>query len=143
MRVWEILRQKPVGTHTISPDHSVQDAVRTLVEHNIGALPVCDRYGNLVGIITERDVLRLAARDDWQEIAARKVSEVMTRDLVIGLPEDRVDDVMHVMTEKRIRHLPILDEHRLVGIISIGDVVKAQLDASSTEIRYLRDYMAS
>ncbi len=142
MRVSELCKNKRLPLQTISPEHTVQDAIRKLVEFNIGALPVCDERGDLVGIITERDILRLVAKEDCRQVGTMKVGAVMTRDLIIAVPSDRVDNVMHVMTERRIRHLPILEGRRLVNIISIGDVVKAKLDESDTEIRFLRDYVA-
>ncbi len=142
MKVSDICKLKRVRLQTISPEHTVQEAIRKLVEFNIGALPVCDEDGDLVGIISERDILRLAAGDDCHKVASMKVGAVMTRNLIIAVPSDRVDSVMHVMTERRIRHLPILEGRRLIDIISIGDVVKAKLDESDTEIRFLRDYVA-
>ncbi|RMD84174.1 MAG: CBS domain-containing protein [Candidatus Dadabacteria bacterium] len=142
MKVSDICKLKRMRLQTISPEHTVQEATRKLVEFNIGALPVCNDDGDLVGIISERDILRLAASDDCHKVASMKVGAVMTRNLIIAVPSDRVDSVMHVMTERRIRHLPILEGRRLIDIISIGDVVKAKLDESDTEIRFLRDYVA-
>jgi len=141
MTVGEVSNVRPRKLQTIGPDATVQEASRQLVKFNIGALPVCDASGDLVGIITERDILRLVAGPDCHDALERKVGAVMTRNLVIGVPEDDIESVMHVMTDKRIRHLPILDGRRLVNIISIGDVVKAKLDESSSEIRFLRDYV--
>ena len=142
MEVRDITKLSGLGLQTISPECSVHEVVKRLVEHNIGALPVCDDGGALVGIITERDVLKLSAGDKVETALAKPVSEVMTRDLVIGVRDDTIEYVMQVMTEHRIRHLPIVEGEELVGIISIGDVVKAELEESSTEIRYLRDYVA-
>ena len=140
MNVREITKDKPL--HTIAPDKTVQDAIAVLCQHNIGALPVCEKTGELAGIITERDVLRLCASPDCQKALQQRVADVMTRDLVICVPDDSIESAMHVMTAKRIRHLPILDGRKLVGVLSIGDVVKAKLDQSDTEIRFLRDYVA-
>jgi len=142
MTIGEVSKARPTKLQTVGPDATVQEAVRQLVKFNIGALPVCDSRGDLVGIITERDVLRLLAGDDCNQALEQKVGAVMTRNLIIAVPDDDIEGVMHVMTEKRIRHLPILDGRRLVNIISIGDVVKAKLDESRTEIRFLRDYVA-
>ncbi len=140
MKVSDIARDKPL--QTIGPDRAVQDAIRVLCEHNIGALPVCEADGELVGIITERDILRLCAEPDCMVALQRKVGEVMTRNLIICVPDDTIENAMRVMTSKRIRHLPIIDGKKLVGILSIGDVVKAKLDDASAEIRFLRDYVA-
>jgi CBS domain-containing protein len=141
MRIRDIHKSTPTELQTISPDKTVHDAIRHLCQHNIGALPVMDAMGNLVGIITERDVLRLCSRDDPKIILGLKVREVMTHDLVISVLDDTLDYVMRVMTERRIRHLPVVEGRRLVAIVSIGDVVKAQYEEQETEIRYLRDYV--
>lgn len=139
MKVSEIIKERPL--RTIAPGKTVQDAIRTLCEYNIGALPVCGDDRDVLGIITERDVLRLCTEPDCDKSLKRRVDEVMTRNLIICVPDDSIENAMHVMTQKRIRHLPILDGRKLVGILSIGDVVKAKLDDASAEIRFLRDYM--
>jgi CBS domain-containing protein len=141
MRVSEIVQNRPL--RTIAPGQTVQEAIGTLCEYNIGALPVCEPDGEVVGIITERDVLRLCVGKDCQQALLQRVGDVMTRNLIICVPEDSIENAMRVMTQKRIRHLPILEGRKLVGILSIGDVVKAKLDDASTEIRFLRDYLAS
>ena len=141
MRVRDIRKGTPAPLQTISPDHSVREAVDLLCRFNIGALPVLDLEGCLVGILSERDVLRLCCREDTRTALEQKVRNVMTRDVIISVPDDSLDYVMRVMTERRVRHLPVLEEHRLIAIISIGDVVKAQYEEKETEIRYLRDYM--
>ena len=141
MKIRDIINAKG-SVFTIEPSKTVREAIKRLVEWNIGALPVCVEPGKLLGIITERDVLRLCARDDLQATSALRVEEVMTKDLVIGLLDDDVDYVMSVMTQRRIRHLPVLEAGQLVQIISIGDVVKARHDSTETEIRFLRDYIA-
>lgn len=142
MKVGDISKLAAIELQTISPDRPVQEAVARLVEYNIGALPVCEQDGRVVGIITERDVLRLVGDQSVASAMGKTVGDVMTRDLVIGVPDDDIGYVMRVMTERRIRHLPILDGDRLTGIISIGDVVKAKMEESSTELRFLRDYVA-
>jgi CBS domain-containing protein len=141
MKIRDLQKSFPISLQTISPDHTVHEAIQTLCKHNIGALPVLDRDGNLVGIVSERDVLRLCSREDCNEMLQRKVRDIMTRDLVISVPDDSIDYVMRVMTERRVRHLPVLQDRLLVAIVSIGDVVKAQYEERETEIRYLRDYM--
>ena len=141
MKVRDIHKSTPVELQTISPDQTVREAVDLLCRFNIGALPVLDVEGTLVGIVSERDVLRLCCCEDAQAALSQKVRDVMTRDVIISVPDDGLDYVMRVMTERRVRHLPILEERSLVAIISIGDVVKAQYDEKETEIRFLRDYM--
>ena len=140
MKVSDIVKERPLST--IAPDKTVQEAIRILNELNIGALPVCNEKGELAGIITERDVLRLCDGGDVVKGLQQKVSAVMTKNLIICVPDDSIENAMHVMTNKRIRHLPIIGEgRRLVGILSIGDIVKAKLDDASTEVRFLRDYV--
>ena len=142
MKIEEIDKLKRVKLQTIDPDKTVHDASRKLVQYNIGALPVCDDEGGLIGIVTERDILRATARDGSDALTL-KVAAIMTRQVVTCTADEEVDSAMEVMTERRIRHLPVLREGRLVNIISIGDLVKATLDESRQEIRYLRDYVAS
>ncbi|HEY2776217.1 MAG TPA: CBS domain-containing protein [Candidatus Binatia bacterium] len=141
MKVRDIRKSSSVPLQTVTPDHTVREAVEVLCRFNIGALPVLDIEGSLVGIISERDVLRLCCRDDGPAMLSTRVRDVMTREVVVAVPDDSVEYVMRVMTERRVRHLPVLEDHNLVAIVSIGDVVKAQHDEKDTEIRYLRDYM--
>jgi CBS domain-containing protein len=140
MRVKDILANKGGEVATINPTDTVHDAIQALVEHNIGSLVVTASNRTVVGIITERDILRESAqRADRLKIT--QVSDVMTRDVIIGVPDDGIDYVMSVMTKNRIRHLPVLDESGLVGIVSIGDVVNAHLSKTEFENRMLKDYI--
>ena len=142
MKIVEIDKLKRVKLQTIEPETTVHDASRKLVQFNIGALPVCDAEGCLIGIITERDILRATAKEGSGALTL-KVAAIMTRQVITCVDDEEVASAMQVMTERRIRHLPVLREGRLVNIISIGDLVKATLDESRQEIRYLRDYVAS
>lgn len=140
-KIREILRRKGTDVVTVSPDVSVQDAVGVLVEHDIGSVVVTD--GNAVrGILTERDVLRLGANGGGR-LPTTLVADAMTPQdsLVIAVPDDDIGYCMQVMTENRIRHLPIMEEGELQGIVSIGDVVNALRDHAEWENRYLRDYI--
>jgi CBS domain-containing protein len=150
MRIRDVLRQKGTEVITIEADRTVHDAVRKLNEHKIGALVVTDEGGEICGIITERDILRecgercvrlMQAREFGEPPCPSLVKEVMTADLIIGVPDDDLEYVMGIMTKNRIRHLPVMDEGRLVGIISIGDVVNAHLERTEFENRLLRDYI--
>lgn len=132
MKVRNILATKGGRVITIAPDETVRAAVGLLVRHRIGAVVVTDAAGQLVGILSERDVMRAAADDEGT--FDRAVGAVMTREVVVGMPQDDVMAVAHTMLEKRFRHLPIVDEGRLIGIISIGDVLKTQRDAYQGEI---------
>ena len=142
----DILSAKGTGVYTILPAATVKEAVRRLVEHNIGSLLVCSREngskGQPVGIITERDILHACASGDC-EMGKMKVADTMSTKLITGSPADAVEKVMGLMTRKRIRHLPVLEEGKLVGLVSIGDVVKAQYDRLAVENRFMKVYIQS
>jgi len=141
MLVRDVLNGKQTkGVITIGENETLAVAIRRLCEYGIGALLVTNAAGDPVGIITERDVLRQAARDAacFQE---RPVSEVMTRELICGLPDDNIDYIMQVMTQNRIRHLPIVAGDKVVGLISIGDVIKSQLRQTRIENHMMKDYL--
>lgn len=140
MKVREILAIKGEHVHTIDPQRTILDAVTLLVEHGIGALLVRDTAGAVAGIISERDVLRVS-RDRSGALGTIRVADVMTRDLIVCVPDDDVDYAMGIVTKNRVRHLPVMDDGRVAGMISIGDLVKARLDAAEYENRYLREYI--
>ncbi|MBL9122299.1 MAG: CBS domain-containing protein [Planctomycetaceae bacterium] len=152
MTVQDLLNGKGNAVYTIRPKSSLGEAVERLVEYNVGSLMVAEPGEarpdgspgdlRLYGIITERDVLRAVA--SFQEpLTTLEVREVMSSRLVTGQLHDSVEHVMGLMTERRIRHLPILHEGRLVGLISIGDVVKTQHQQMAMENHYLKNYIQS
>jgi CBS domain-containing protein len=134
-----ILSRKGTSVVTIGPDATVLEAMRLLMEHRIGGV-VVERDGEPVGILTERDVLRLGAEDPAQ-LETLSVDRAMTRELITGNLEQSLQRVMEVMTENRIRHLPIIEDGKLAGIVSIGDVVNAARRAAETENQQLRAYI--
>ena len=136
MKIDTILATKGMNVVTIQPQRSLKEAVRLLERHNIGALVVVNESEMPIGIISERDIVRQAVRDD-KDLLTRPVSAVMTRNVVTGSPQDDLQSVLRTMTEKHFRHLPIMDQGRLAGIISIGDVVKAQITEYQGEIETL------
>lgn len=140
MKVRDILQVKGSHVHSIQDDRTVLDAIRLLLEHRVGALLVRDGRNGIAGIISERDVLRVCAHRG-AELGRIPVGEVMTRDLVVCVPPDEVDYAMGIVTKNRVRHLPVMDGDQVVGLISIGDLVKASLDAAEYENRYLREYI--
>jgi CBS domain-containing protein len=144
MTLQEILRVKGGAVHSITPSSTLGQVVQTLVQHNCGSLLVCTtesgKKPRLVGIITERDILRACA-ERHASLDELRVSDYMTTDLITGVPADSVEHTMGVMTDQRIRHLPVLDGEELVGIISIGDLVKAQLHQAAVENHYLKSYI--
>jgi len=132
-----ILATKGANVITIKPDQTIRDALATLAQHNVGALVVIDSANRPVGIISERDIVRLAAKNE--NLFSLKINEVMTTNLILGVPQDELRAVANIMTEKRIRHLPIVDNQgKLIGIISIGDIVKAERNHFEGEADTLR-----
>lgn len=138
MKIRDLLRAKGSVVITIAPDVPIQEAMRVLVENRIGALVVVD--AKLRGIITERDLLRWGA-DDIQRLATSRVRDLMTVEVITAAPEAEIDEVMDIMVESRIRHLPIMENGALCGIISIGDVVNALRQSVEVENRYLHAYI--
>jgi CBS domain-containing protein len=127
MNIKSILATKGAHVVTISPEQTVREALAVLTRYNYGALVVVNPQKQPVGIISERDIVRLAAKNEGCfDIPVR---EVMTTNLILGVPQDDLRAVANTMTDKRIRHLPVVDDSgALIGIISIGDVVKAERD---------------
>ncbi len=140
MKLKEILENKNAEVMTINQDRTVHGAIKVLFKNKIGALPVVDSAEKLVGIISERDVLWECVDRDTL-LRKTLVRQIMTRELILGISEDDVSHAMTVMTSNRIRHLPIMEADRIVGIISIGDLVKAQLVDQKDENRSLKQYM--
>ncbi|MBI3030076.1 MAG: CBS domain-containing protein [Candidatus Rokubacteria bacterium] len=135
MNIASLLAKKSGAPITIRPEQTLRDALALLARHNIGALIVVNAASHPVGIVSERDIVREAARDE--QVFGRAVSEIMTRDVITGVPEDDLLAVANLMTEKRIRHLPVVTGGKLIGIISIGDVVKAQRDTYQGKVETL------
>jgi CBS domain-containing protein len=126
MNIQHILATKGAHVITIRPEQLIREALVLFIQHNIGALVVLDDAGHLLGMLSERDIIRAAPGNE--AIFSQPVSAVMTRDILTVVPQDDLMSVAHTMTERRMRHLPVVDQGRLVGIVSIGDVVKAQRD---------------
>ena len=136
MNIATLLASKGAKVVTIGPEHSIRQALVLLAEYNIGALVVVDREGAPVGIVSERDIVRALARTE--AILAQAVASIMTREVIIATPQDYLGAVGYTMAEHHIRHLPVVDSARLVGIVSIGDVVKAQRDQYQGEVDTLQ-----
>ena len=148
MKLMDILRTKGTNVYCIEPRATLAEVVRRLVDYKIGSLVVRESHGlqagRVVGIVTERDILKACADDrHCGDLRQRHVDEVMTRDVVTGSPYDSIDDTMGLMTEHRIRHLPVMDGEELKGMISIGDVVKAHHHLAVVENHYLKSYIQS
>lgn len=143
MQIADVLRGKAVGPDvaTTTPGATVGELLALLHRHNVGALPVVDG-GELVGIVSERDVVR-QLHERGSGLVDVTVGEIMTADVVTCSPRDRAADLARVMTERRIRHLPVCDERGLCGIVSIGDLVKARIDQLENEREQLASYINS
>lgn len=126
MDIARILATKGDTAVTARPEQSIRDGLALLARHNIGALIVVDAAGAPIGILSERDIVREAAKNE--AVFTRRVGDLMTRDVITGQPHDDLTAVAYTMTEKRIRHLPVMEKGKLVGIVSIGDILKAQRD---------------
>ena len=139
--VRQLLASKPAEVHSIAPDAPVIEALRLMADKGIGAVLVLEG-GRLAGILSERDYARkvvLLGRTS----ATTPVSDIMSHEVVCARPGDDIHQCMQVMTEKRVRHLPILDRKEVIGLVSIGDLVKAVIDDQKIELRHLQDYITS
>jgi len=132
MKVRLILAKKGMNVITITPDKAIRQAIALLAEKNIGALVVVDAGHQPVGILSERDIIRQAAMDE--NLFSLKVADLMTEQLITGMPNDDAFSIAHTMTENRFRHMPILEDGKLVGIVSLGDIMKAERDRYRGEI---------
>lgn len=141
MKVINILQSKGVDVFAVSPGMTVKEAVDVLGEKNIGAVIVKDG-GKVTGILSERDVVR-RIRTEGPGVLSRTVADCMTKSPITCGPDATLDDVLSRMTEKRIRHLPVVDGGKLIGVISIGDVVKRKIDNAEREAAALREYIAT
>lgn len=142
MIVSEILRSKGSAVLAIAPDASAVEAARAMNERRVGALVVRRGQGKLEGIISERDIM-IAIAEHGPEASTQPVRALMTpaERLITCSPGDTVDRVMAVMTDRRVRHLPVIEGGRLAGIISIGDVVKARLSETLAEVEAMTAYV--
>lgn len=139
--VLAVLNDKGRHVYSIAPDASVFDALRVMADHEIGALPVLDG-GRLVGIVTERDYARKVILLDRSSRNTRVRDIMMTRVTCVE-PKRSVEECMALMTEKRVRHLPVLEDGRMIGLVSIGDLVKAIIDEQQFIISQLELYITS
>jgi CBS domain-containing protein len=140
MRIADVLRRKGSTVATVGPDVTFTDLLGELAAHNVGALPVVEG-GNLIGIVSERDVVRRLHAGGAALLEARVV-DIMTTEVTTCSPGDDVGDVAAVMTSRRFRHLPVVVDGELTGIVSIGDMVKARIDLLESERAQLQRYIA-
>jgi CBS domain-containing protein len=135
MQVDNILATKGSNVVTVKPTQLIREVLALLAQYNVGALVVTDARDRCVGIVSERDIVRRAAIDE--DVFSLPVSDVMSTQVIVGQPHHDLLPVAHTMIEKRIRHLPIVESERVVGIISIGDVLKAQRDQYQGQVETL------
>lgn len=140
MTLGELLKQKGEQAITISAGASVGEALRLMHQRRVGAVLVPDAGGCPVGIFTERDVVRLYADGD-RDFETLVLESRMTCSVVVGRPTDTVDAALTLMTERRFRHLPVVEAGKLLGLVSIGDLVKCKLDETAREAEALREYI--
>ena len=140
MRIADVLRNKGNAVATVEPGATVSRLISELAAHNVGALPVVDA-GRLVGIVSERDVVRRLHAGGPKLLEARVV-DIMTTEVTTCSPSDDVTDLAAVMTSRRFRHLPVVVDGELAGIVSIGDLVKARIDLLESERAQLQNYIA-
>ena len=142
MKLEEVLAAKGRSVVTVPAKSSVAEAIRTMHAEKVGAVLVPDAEGCPVGIFTERDLVRLYADGD-RDFDSLTVEARMTCSLVVGRLSMSVDEALGLMTEQRFRHLPVVEDGRLLGLVSIGDLVKVRLEETAQEAQALRAYIAS
>ncbi len=141
MKISELLKSKGDAVFTASPHETLQGAAAMLHARRVGAMVVTDQE-RVVGILSERDIVRLVAQTGASCMTA-PVSQFMSKDVVFATPQETVDQLLARMTDRRIRHLPVMSGDRLVGILSIGDLVKAKIASAEAEAQHLKAYIAA
>lgn len=141
MKVKELLETKGKEVFSMDASGTVEDAIRFMADRKISAVIITEKE-KPVGIFTERDVVRCYIAKDGRKFREIPVSESMTKNLVVAELGDELKSVMSVMVEKNIRHLPVVDKGKVIGMLSIRDIVLSQVDKMTTEIHYLKDYIA-
>ena len=140
MKVRDILKGKARDTITVRPETKISEAMRLLIVNKISCLPVVNESTNLLGIISDKDIFN-KIYDDPDNFRASTVIDLMSKDLIVGVPDDEVSYIAGVMTNNRIRHVPIVENKQLAGLVSVGDVVKTQMENIQIENRYLKQYI--
>ncbi len=142
MLIAHVIRGKGAVVHTLSAEATLEDAAKELNQRRVGALVVIDENGDILGVFSERDLVREIARRGVDALAS-SVGAAMTREVITAHGDETVDACLARMTDRRVRHLPVLDEVRLVGIVSIGDLVKHRIAVAEAEAAALQDYIAT
>jgi CBS domain-containing protein len=140
MLVKTLLESKTKEVITVGPEAGVDEAISSLIAHKIGCLPVVDDQGTLVGIISDRDIFK-AIHESKGEYHSMKVKDLMSEELIIGVPDDSLEYVAGIMDKNWIQHVPILDGDSLVGLVSARDIIHTEASRTKIENRYLRMYL--
>jgi len=140
VKISTILDNKGSVVYNISPENTLKQMADEMLAKKIGSLLVIDKEGTLVGIISERDFLTIVGEHtkDWEDIT---VSDVMTKEVVTAAPEDTLEQVMSIMTEHHIRHIPVIGNDKIVGVLALGDIINALLDKSLFQNKLLKRYI--
>ncbi|MBA2697493.1 MAG: CBS domain-containing protein [Nocardioidaceae bacterium] len=139
MRISDVLKSKSADVVTLTPDTTVRDLIAVLAEHNIGAVIVSTDQATVAGIVSERDIVRRLSSET--NVLDTAIGDIMTAQVQTAKPDDSVDDLMRIMTEHRIRHVPVVVDGALRGIVSIGDVVKSRIGQLEFERDQLESYV--
>jgi len=143
MLIAQIIRDKGAVVHTLAASATLEDAARELNEKRVGALVVMDAEGAIIGVFSERDLVREVARRGAKALES-DVASAMSRDVITAKPEETIDDCLARMTDRRVRHLPVIIEGvRLIGIVSIGDLVKHRIALAEAESAAMQAYIAA
>ena len=142
MLIAHVLRDKGAVVYTVRAEQTLEEAARILNEKKVGALVVIAEDGAISGVMSERDIVREIARNGGKSLSDT-VATIMSRDVVTADPTETVDEGLGRMTERRIRHLPVLDSGRLIGVVSIGDLVKHRIAAVEAEAAAMQAYIAA
>ena len=142
MLISQVIKDKGDIVFTVSPGERLANAAALLHGRQVGSAVVLDSSGAVVGLVSERDVVRLLALDGAAALE-RPVSDAMTREVVLARPDETIDAILARMTDRRVRHLPVVLEGRLLGLVSIGDLVKRKIAETEAEARELKAYIAA
>ena len=143
MKLSDVLERKGSQAVTVPLDASVAEAIKVMYENRVGSVIVTSDGNKLLGIFTERDVFHLCADGKGGQLEQLAVKDCMTTDVVTGAPNDQVDDILGQMTQRRFRRMPVVADGQLIGVLSIGDLVKAKLQQTAVEAEALRQYINS
>lgn len=140
MKIGDILESKGRDVQTISPESSIQEAVQAMSAHNIGSLMVVSVDSEIIGIVTERDCVRAIAGNPGS-LESGTVGSITTKEIVVASPDDDISYILGVMQRVDCRHVPVLDGGVLAGMISVRDVIRSQLDETTSDLKFLKDYI--